>query len=294
MNIQLQVIHAFSMDNQGGNPAGVVFGADNLSNETKQAIATKAGFPETAFVSSSKLADYKLEFFTPTKQIPHCGHATIATFSFLKSEAMIQSDQSSKETIDGIRTIRFSNGRAFMEQKAPAFDMHSIDLNLILQSLCITAEDLLPGFAPAMVNTGNAFLIVPVRDETVLARIDYNRDAVARISERFGLIGYYLYTRSSSDFDATTRMFAPFYGIEEEAGTGMAAGPLACYLYDIEKICKTSFKIEQGRFMKAPSKSLILVDLEIRGSIIHRLFAGGSAYLSKSVSLEIPGNIIIG
>jgi PhzF family phenazine biosynthesis protein len=51
MNIELQVIHAFSMNSEGGNPAGVVFQADELSNQTKQAIATKAGFPETAFVS---------------------------------------------------------------------------------------------------------------------------------------------------------------------------------------------------------------------------------------------------
>lgn len=287
MNIELQVIHAFSMNSEGGNPAGVVFQADELSNQTKQAIATKAGFPETAFVSSSAVADYKLEFFTPTKQIPHCGHATIATFSFLKSKGLLPGDLSSKETIDGLRTIRFANGQAFMEQKAPVFDKVSIDLNSALQSLRITPDELLPGFDPMIVNTGNAFLVVPVRDENVLARIDYDRDAVSQISERNGLIGFYVYTRSSADFDATTRMFAPYYGIDEEAGTGMAAGPLVCYLYEVEQMYKTSFKIEQGRFMKPASKSLILVDLELQGRSIHRLFAGGSAYLSKTVLLEI-------
>ncbi len=55
--IKIHVINAFSIDNKEGNPAGVVFDADNLSNDAKQAIATAAGFPETAFVSSSKVAD---------------------------------------------------------------------------------------------------------------------------------------------------------------------------------------------------------------------------------------------
>ena len=116
MKVQVQVINAFSINGKGGNPAGVVFDADNMSTQQKQAIATKAGFPETAFVSASKLADFKLEFFTPTKQIAHCGHATIATFSYLKSIGKIPADHSSKETIDGNRSILFKNGLAFMEQ----------------------------------------------------------------------------------------------------------------------------------------------------------------------------------
>lgn len=288
MNIELQVVNAFSLNNKGGNPAGVIFHADHLSKAIKQLIAAKAGFPETAFVSSSKIADYKLDFFTPLKQIPHCGHATIATFSLLKKQGLIESDHSSKETIDGLRAIRFQNGQAFMEQKAPVFEKKLVDLDIILKSLRITDEDLLPGFNPMIVNTGNSFLIVPLRNEKVLKRINYNRETVSEISEKYGLIGYYLYTHSSSGFDATTRMFAPFFGIEEEAGTGMAAGPLACYLYEIEKNNKASFKIEQGRFMNSPSISLILVDLELEGDAIRRLFAGGDAYVSSVISVEVP------
>ncbi|WP_245823732.1 PhzF family phenazine biosynthesis protein [Photobacterium proteolyticum] len=41
------------------------------------------GLSETAFVSQSDVADFKLAFFTPNRRIAHCGHATIATFSCL-------------------------------------------------------------------------------------------------------------------------------------------------------------------------------------------------------------------
>jgi len=258
-----------------------------LSAEKKQAIATAAGFPETAFVSVSQFADYKLDFFTPVKQIPHCGHATIATFSYLKEVGRIAGEYSSKETIDGCRSIVFKDGQAFMEQKAPRFEYPSHDLEIILRSLQIGEKDLLPGLMPAIVNTGNAFLIIPIRDEAILSDIRYNREVVNQLSASYGLIGFYLYTHSNH-FDATTRMFAPYYGIDEEAATGMAAGPLACYLREKEKKDQLKFRIEQGRFMELPSPSLIEVYLELTGGHIERLFAGGGAYVSRELTVVVP------
>ena len=288
MKIRVHVINAFSINNTGGNPAGVVFNADNLTTKQKQAIAALAGFPETAFVSSSNVADYKLDFFTPTKQIPHCGHATIATFSYLKRTGQIPGDHSSKETIDGNRNIEFRDGLAFMEQSAPTFHVPYEDHDLILHSLGISKDELKPGLLPTIVNTGNSFLMVPVLNEEILARISYNRERVYQLSEKFNLIGYYVYTKGRTEsIDATARMFGPFYGIDEEAGTGMAAGPLAAYLYSVEKCPKANFQIEQGRFMMPPSASLIRVDLELLNGGIERLFAGGSSYVSGEKVIDL-------
>ena len=64
--------------------------ADRLTSQQKQEIATKVGLSETAFVSPSSVAEFKLDFFTPVKQIPHCGHATIGTFTYLKKNGMIK------------------------------------------------------------------------------------------------------------------------------------------------------------------------------------------------------------
>ena len=38
--------------------------------------------------------------------------------------------------------------------------------------------------------------------------------------------------------------------------------------------------IEQGRYMKKPSPSLIYVNLNIQDEIINNLFAGGNSYIS--------------
>lgn len=286
MQVQVHVIHAFSIDGRGGNPAGVVFDADPFSTAQKQAIATAAGFPETAFISASAKADFKLDFFTPVKQIPHCGHATIATFSYLKATGRIQKEESSKETIDGIRRIFFEGGQAFMEQQAPVFRPVTEEMNAVLQSLGIKEDDLLPGLLPSIVNTGNSFLVIPLRNEAILAAIQFDRHEVIRISAAYGLIGYYLYTHAPG-FDATARMFAPYYGIDEEAATGMAAGPLACYLHEMEEKQQSYFLIEQGRLMRPASPSRIRVRLDINNEHIERLFAGGEAYVSSQSWIDV-------
>ncbi|MBU2997116.1 PhzF family phenazine biosynthesis protein [Cellulophaga baltica] len=287
--ITVQIINAFVENEKGGNPAGVVLNATNLSNKKKQAIAKKVGLSETAFVSESKTEDFKLDFFTPTKQIAHCGHATVATFSYLKQIGALTSNNSSKETIDGRRKIKLSNKFAFMEQLAPKYTDISENETAILKSLSITKNDLLPNASIQIVNTGNSFLLIPVKDTSVLKNLTPNFELVNNISGQYDLIGYYVFTTAidNTKNDATSRMFAPRYGISEEAGTGMAAGPLACYLHDILKVNKTRFLIQQGKFMKTPSTSLIIVDINIKKGKIKNLMAGGEGKLIKEIFITL-------
>jgi len=52
-----------------------------------------------AFVSPSRTANFKLEFFTPTRQISHCGHATIATFSYLVQQGLLDGARGSTDRL---------------------------------------------------------------------------------------------------------------------------------------------------------------------------------------------------
>jgi PhzF family phenazine biosynthesis protein len=290
--ITLYVVNAFVESSRGGNPAGIVFDADSLTPETKQFIAAQAGLSETAFVSKSDLADFKLEFFTPTKQIPHCGHATIATFSYLVQQGRISGSQSSKETIDGTREILISGEMAFMEQKAPRYwslNESTLTVANVLDSLGLTATDLIQGKSPTIVSTGNAFMVIPVQSEAALAAIAPNWEAIAKISETLDLIGYYVYTSQTqvNQRDAAARMFAPYYGIQEEAATGMAAGPLACFLYDQVGIKQREFLIEQGYLMQPSSPSVLTVQLNLEDGQIQNLMVGGTAIVSKTMEIEL-------
>jgi PhzF family phenazine biosynthesis protein len=288
MAYTVNIVNAFVDGGQGGNPAGVVLDADALSAAEKLRIAQLVGLSETAFVSSSSVADIKLEFFTPSRQIAHCGHATIATFSLLAQRGLVAGPESSKETIDGTRRILLRGGAAFMEQRAPEY-IDEVDFpagvsaGRILASLGIGADQVVA--PPRVVGTGNRFVLVHVRTEAVLAGLAPDMGDFAAVSAATGAIGYYVFATPDGEFAATTRMFGPHYGIEEEAATGMAAGPLACYLYDRVGLTRSTFLVRQGACMAAPSPSRITVELSLEQGRITGLFAGGTACLASTITV---------
>ncbi|MEE4014742.1 PhzF family phenazine biosynthesis protein [Roseibium sp. FZY0029] len=279
----------------GGNPAGVVLDADSLSEADMLAVAGKIGLSETAFVSKSAKEGFKLDFFTPNRRIAHCGHATIATFSYMAELGKVLEGVTSKETVDGPRKIVIKNGAAYMEQLAPKYDGspawadRGVSEADVLASLGLKEGDLDERLRPVLVNTGNSFVVIAVRDAAVLKQIVPDQSKINDISNRLDLIGYYVFTtdRSATRADATTRMFAPRYAIEEESATGMAAGPLACVLYDLLDEKKSRFVIEQGHFMTPASPSVITVELDLEDGKITGLMAGGYGSVMEEMTVTI-------
>lgn len=80
--VVVYTLQAFSSElPHWGNEAAVVLNADSLSIGQMQRLATEIWFSETAFISHSRCADFKVRFFTPNNEVDLCGHATIASFS---------------------------------------------------------------------------------------------------------------------------------------------------------------------------------------------------------------------
>lgn len=292
--IPAQIVNGFVTGEIGGNPAGVVLDADGLSETEMLRIAANVGLSETAFVSSSHTEGFKLDFFTPNRRIAHCGHATIAAFSYLAELGRVSEGETSKETVDGPRKISIKNGAAYMEQLAPKYrtpndwSKDGVSVADVLASLGIAESDLDENINPILVNTGNSFIVVSVKDGPTLRDLKPNFDLISEISEKLDLIGYYVFTTDDevTDKDATTRMFAPRYAIEEESATGMAAGPLACVLHDHLNVEKNTLIIEQGRFMNPVSPSLITVELTVENGKIQSLMAGGHGKVSERLIID--------
>jgi PhzF family phenazine biosynthesis protein len=292
--LTIPIVNAFVDNGKGGNPAGIVLQADQFDSATRQTIANQLGLSETAFVSASSIADVKLEFFTPVRQIAQCGHATIATFSYLAQKGLLTRTLSSMETVDGPRSISLDGDLAFMEQTAPVYTLpeqiNSLNTTArLLDSLGLSSSDLIDGLTPIVVNTGNSFLIVPLRSAEVVGRVIPDLAQVEEASEQLGLVGYYLFAVEGQQpgRDATTRMFAPYYGISEESATGMAAGPLACYLYDYLGMKKETYLIEQGHLMQPSSPSLLTARLELDNDTIVSLMVGGRAQVSHQLEITL-------
>jgi PhzF family phenazine biosynthesis protein len=293
--IAVHIVNAFVRDGAGGNPAGVVVDADDLSEADMQQTAAAVGVSETAFVSRSTAAGFKLDFFTPNMRIAHCGHATIAAFSYLVSIGRVGEGTTSKETVDGSRRITIRNGIPYMEQRAPDYDdpanwiSRGTSEQDVVDSLGLNGGLLDERARPVVVNTGNRFLLVGVGTADILRSIIPDFAAIESVSEKLELIGYYIYTTEGIDaeHDASTRMFAPRYAIPEEAATGMAAGTLGCLLYDRLGMRKRHFVIEQGSSMRPPSRSRLAVELDLRDERISGLLVGGAGRLMRTVTVRI-------
>lgn len=293
--ITVHIVNAFVVDGAGGNPAGVVVDADRLSEADMQQVAAAVGVSETVFVSKSSVAAFKFDFFTPNMRIPHCGHATIAAFSYLISTGLVGEGITSKETVDGPRRILIRAGIPYMEQLAPDYDdpINWISRNTreqdVTDSLGLNDGLLDKRVGPVVVNTGNRFLLVGVQTADTLRAIVPDFEAITAVSEKLNLIGYYVYTTQCLDAgrDASTRMFAPRYAIREEAATGMAAGTLGCLLYDRAGIQKRRFSIEQGLSMQPSSESHLTVELELRDGQISGVLVGGAGKLMRTMTAPI-------
>ncbi len=272
----LYTVHAFAVNKNGGNPAGVVLKADALTTRQKQEIAKQAGFSETAFVSRSAKADFKVEFFTPNSEVNLCGHATIATFSLLGKLGLITDGIFIQETKAGLLRVNYYDGMVMMEQTTPEFgDVLAADE--IVDALGIEKADLIPELPIQIVSTGLRDIVIPVNNLEVLWSLHPDFEKIKTISAKHVVVGFHVFCfETVKKSSAHTRNFAPLYDIDEEAATGTSNGALAAYIYkhkNIENLSST-FYFEQGYCMNKPSE--VLVKLEKYNDAL-RVFVGGRA-----------------
>jgi PhzF family phenazine biosynthesis protein len=289
MNIKAYTINAFAKTLEGGNPAGVVMDADRLSEYEMKKIAGILGYSETAFVMKSDIADFKVRFFTPSEEVDLCGHATIGTFTTLLNNNIIKPGKYTQETRAGKLNIEVKNDSSvMMNQVAPQF-YEIIDAKEIIDSLNITVESLTENMPIQIVTTGLRDIMISIKSRDVLNGIKPDFDKVSKISKKYGVVGYHMFTLDTRyHSNAYCRNLAPLYNILEESATGTSNGALACYLFQYGIVnarqCDNLI-FEQGYSMNLPSE--IQVSLEIVSNIIEEVKVGGKALNLREVILEI-------
>jgi PhzF family phenazine biosynthesis protein len=289
MKLKVYTLNAFAKTKTGGNPAGIVLGADSLSARVMQKIAGKVGFSETAFIQKSNKADFKVRFFTPNGEVDLCGHATIAAFYLLAKKKILKPGKYTQETKAGILDINVKKDKTiFMNQKLPVY-LNKIDKKEIAKSLNVSEEIISDNLPIQIVSTGLKDILIPIRSLKELHKIKPDFKKISRISKKYNVVGYHLFTFETK-FDSTAhcRNFAPLYDIPEESATGTSNGALSCYLFKYGEITKkqtNKLVFEQGYSMKKPSE--ILVKLKIQNNRIVTVNVGGSATNIKERELVI-------
>ena len=79
MDLSFHQVDAFADQIFQGNPAAVFILDAWLPDTIMQAIAAEMQLPETAFAVQRDDGDYRIRWFTPSKEVALCGHATLAT-----------------------------------------------------------------------------------------------------------------------------------------------------------------------------------------------------------------------
>lgn len=289
MKIKAFTLNSFAKSIEGGNPAAVVFNADDLSENEMKKIAGIIGFSETAYVMKSNVADFKVRFFTPTDEVDLCGHATVAVYYLLLQLGQIKPRRYTQETKAGSLKVEVKEDMSvIMNQTLPYF-YETICKEEIADSLNITTAEIEEDLPVQIVSTGLKDIIVPIKNMDILSAIKPNFEKVAEISKKYNTVGYHMFTLESlNSSNAHCRNLAPLYGIPEESATGTSNGALACYLFKYDKITPNNVDhivFEQGYSMEKPSE--IIASLAVQNKEIIEVMVGGKALNISEIEVEI-------
>lgn len=280
-------VDAFTNDGQGGNSAGVVLDAGELTDDQMQQIASFAGFSETVFVSLSPQAVFRLRFFSPTTEVDMCAHATIAACSILSQRDSLLHKRFTVVLNVGELVIEVqADGKILMTLPLPSLAEES-DADAIAVILGIDYKSIADtNLQPQVIAIGTRQLIVPIASAEVLRTMKPNLQAMASFNKQTNTMGMYVFTSNGvpRDIDAFCRSFWPLYGCDEESATGGASGALGYYLSQHVQL-KPEYIFIQGPAMPNPSKLYVSMH-ENEGEIIG-VTVGGYATQSGTQSYTV-------
>lgn len=239
--LRLYQIDAFTRERFMGNPAGVVTNATGLDERQMLLIARELNNSETAFVFPAQGPDHDVHvrFFTPTTEVPVCGHATIAAHYALALESGMAIGTRRQRTGAGVQSVRAERDgedlRIVITQNKPTFadPLTPARTQRLAEALGVTLGELDPRCPPQFVSTGHGKLLVGLRSYQCLRALDPDPARLKALGAEIDSKGFFAFTLDRGEHDdALTegRMFAPSIGIAEDPVTGNANGPLGAYL----------------------------------------------------------------
>ena len=203
MQLEFHQVDAFSDRPFSGNPA-MVYRLDAwLADELMQKIAAEHNLAETAFVVREDQG-WRIRWFTPTTEVPLCGHATLAS-AYVLFEVY-------KESVDRLDFISKSGPLSVSREgerlwlNFPAVVPREVGVTLeIERALGMAVVDVL----------GSNELFVVLESEQAVLDCQPDMAALAKLPWPGAIV-----TAQGSGHDFVSRYFAPAIGINEDPVTG--------------------------------------------------------------------------
>jgi len=287
----------------GGNPVAVVPEASGLTDREMQKIAREMNLSETVFVlpPTQPPAEFRLRFFTPTREIPFAGHPVLgAVYVLAHIRAFLLREPITRvhhETGVGVLAVDLMvrEGRIrliMMAQPKPEFlglveplpDLFEVATAIAVPKTKITGT----GLPVEVVSTGFPVMVVPVRTLTAVSKAVPNIALLNAVCERHKALGVMLFSTVTvlEESSVHTRMFAPLVGVIEDPATGSASGALGAYLVKngvVDVGPTTEIICEQGYEADRPSR--LVVHVQSDDDEIQTVHVGGQAVLVIEGSL---------
>ncbi len=247
---------AFSHNNQGGNPAGVVISTEMPGQQMMLQTAKQVGYSETAFLKPQD-DGWRIRYFAPETEVPFCGHATIASGAVLEElyakgtytlylnqgAITVSAAQSDRGTFSATLT-----SPATWSQPAP-----STFVDRLLDQFNFSTSDLDPEYPARFAFAGAKHLILALNTHQTLREMSYAFEPVKKLMHQEELTTLNLIWVATNQTIYSRNPFPPG-GVYEDPATGAAAAALAGYLRDIQWPGERHFEILQGEDMGMPSR----------------------------------------
>lgn len=264
--VPIFVVDAFTSKPFAGNQAGVCLVPDGVAPKDAwmQSVAAEMGYSETAFVVK-KGGVHGLRWFTPTKEVPLCGHATLASALVLWEQGFLARDRPAVfETLSGRLTCTATPDGIAMDFPADP------PLPCDAPSGLFTALGCRPGPVFEGKALGNLMVVLGTEDDVRALAPDMA--ALRLLSDTWA----YIVTAPAKDGDGyVCRYFAPAWGIDEDAATGSIHCTLGPYW--AQRLAKASVRCRQlsrrgAEMVAAPRGDRVVVSgngvITLRGELL--------------------------
>jgi PhzF family phenazine biosynthesis protein len=270
--IKLFQVDAFTRQLFAGNPAGVVLGAEVLTEAEMQALARELNNSDSAFVLPADAPDHdvRLRFFTPNREVSFVGHASVAAHVARLAAGAGKLGKLSQKSRSGIYEVEISGSSAMptvtVAIPVPNFNqpIDAATRNKLLDILGIDTAALDPKCPLVVTKRTSTRLMIGLRSAELLAALQPDFEELKRLTPHVGADGFFVFVRDAhGPGTSESRLFSPVLGIPEDPVSGNAHGMLGAYLVANGllplKDGRARLRGYQGQAMERPGE----VDVEV-------------------------------
>lgn len=264
-SFRIYQVDAFTDDIFLGNPAAVCPLDSWLNEAVMQAIAMENNLSETAFLVAED-GGYRIRWFTPSEEVPLCGHATLASAFVVFNELEPDRDNVSFQSHSGELIVQREGKMLIMD--FPAYTMQPVadpPVDLI-RGLNIQPQEVF-----AVNQVPNYYALYDTEDQVLSIAPDF------KIIEQLHPYGVVV-TAPGADSDCVSRYFVPGFGIPEDPVTGSIHSALVPFWAD-----RLNKKRIHARQVSRRGGELFCEDGETR------VLIGGYAVKYLEGNIYIPG-----